>query len=176
LEETDRLARLSEDLLTLARADAGQLSPSDETTEVLDATRAAVGRFRPRDDVDVEVSGDPLVVRGDPLWIRQIVTNLVANADRHARSRIVVSTSASAGRGTLTVADDGAGFPPDLLPQAFDRFTRGDGARSRGGGGAGLGLAIVASLSHALGGVVTATNGPPLGGACVVVDLPVVHG
>jgi signal transduction histidine kinase len=174
LEETDRLSRLSEDLLTLARADAGQLAPSDATTEVLDAARAAVGRFRRRDDVTIEVSGERLVVRSDPLWIRQIVTNLVANADRHAKSCIVVSTSVSGERGRLVVADDGAGFPPDLLPQAFDRFTRGDGARSRAGGGAGLGLAIVASLTHALGGVVSATNGPPLGGACVVVDLPLV--
>ena len=74
--------------------------------------------------------------------------------------------------GRLSVADDGAGFPPELLPRAFDRFTRGDGARSRSRGGAGLGLAIVASLTHALGGTVTATNGPPLGGACVEVELP----
>jgi two-component system, OmpR family, sensor kinase len=174
LEETDRLSRLSEDLLTLARADAGQLSPSDASTEVLEAARAAVGRFRHREDVTIEVSGEPLIVRGDPLWIRQIVTNLVANADRHARSRVLVSTSLSAERGRLVVADDGAGFPPDLLPQAFDRFSRGDGARSRAGGGAGLGLAIVASLTRALGGDVTATNGPPLGGACIAVDLPLV--
>jgi two-component system, OmpR family, sensor kinase len=176
LEETDRLSRLSEDLLTLARADAGQLAPSHVTTEVLDAARAAVGRYRVRDELSLEVSGEPLIVRGDPLWIRQIVTNLVANADRHAKRRIVVSTSVADDRGRLVVADDGPGFPSDLLPQAFDRFTRGDGSRSRAGGGTGLGLAIVASLTHALGGVVTATNGPPLGGARVVVDLPVVQG
>ncbi len=87
--------------------------------------------------MSIEVAGEPLVVRGDPTWIRQIVTNLVANADRHARSRILVTTTRSGARGRLAVADDGAGFPPELLPRAFDRFTRGDGAAqpSRGAPG-----------------------------------------
>ena len=117
--------------------------------------------------------GEPVVVGGDLSWIHQIVTNLVANADRQATSRILVATTRFGEYGRLSVADDGAGFPPDLLLQAFDRFTRGNGARSRSQGGAGLGLAIVASLTHALGGTVAATNGPPLGGACVEVELPV---
>ena len=172
LEETDRLTRLSEDLLTLARADAGELAPGDTTTDLLSAIHAGIRRLPHREEVSIEVHGEPFLVRGDQSWILQIVTNLVTNADRHATSQVVVTATRFGSHSRLTVSDDGAGFPPHLLPRAFDRFTRGDGARSRSRGGAGLGLAIVASLTHALGGTVTATNGPPLGGACVEVELP----
>lgn len=175
LEETDRLARLTEDLLTLARADAGQLEPGETMTELLGATEECIGRLPHRDDVHIEVLGDPMVVRGDATWIHQIVTNLVVNAERHARSRIQLTTTRHGEYGRLAVADDGVGFPPQLLDQAFDRFTRGDGARTRSGGGAGLGLAIVSSLAAALGGTVRATNGPPFGGACVEVHIPLAR-
>jgi signal transduction histidine kinase len=171
LEEADRLARLTEDLLTLARADAGQLYPGEATTELLGAAEECLRRLPHRDDVRVEASGEPVIVRGDATWIHQIVTNLVVNAERYARSRIVVTTARHAELALLVVADDGPGFPPALLEQAFDRFSRGDGARTRSGGGAGLGLAIVSSLADAVGGTVRASNGPPLGGACVEVEV-----
>jgi two-component system OmpR family sensor kinase len=172
LEETDRLTHLTQDLLTLARADAGQLIPSNATTDLLSASRSVVRRLLRRDDVTIEVRGEPTVVRGDADWIHQIVTNLVVNADRYARSRIVVTTRRQGDHGTLVVADDGPGFPDDLLPRAFDRFSRGDGARGRSDGGAGLGLAIIASLARALGGDVSATNGASLSGACIEVTFP----
>jgi signal transduction histidine kinase len=124
---------------------------------LLDAARQGVRRLPHRDDVGIDVSGEPIVVRGDPTWIRQIVTNLVANADRHATGRICVTTARSGGYGRLSVADDGPGFPTELIPHAFDRFTRGDSARTRARGG----------------GTATVANGPPLGGARVDVDLPV---
>jgi signal transduction histidine kinase len=122
--------------------------------------------------VRIEVRGEPTVIRGEQDWIHQIITNLVANANRYAATRIVITAGHSDGHGTLRVADDGPGFPEELLPRAFDRFARGDGARGRSEGGAGLGLAIIASLAHALGGSVTATNAAPLDGACVEVELP----
>jgi signal transduction histidine kinase len=175
LEETDRLVRLTEGLLTLARADAGQLAPGDATTELLGATRAAVRRMPHRDEARIEVRGESTVVRGDEEWIRQIVTNLVGNANRYARTRVVVSVERVGGVGRLAVADDGPGFPEDLLPHAFDRFARGDRARGRSEGGAGLGLAIIASLARALGGTVHASNGGPLEGACVEVELPLAQ-
>lgn len=172
LEETDRLSRLTQDLLTLARADAGQLIPGNATTELLSASRMAVRRLIPRDGVTIEVHGEPTVVRGETDWIHQIVSNLVANANRYARSRIVLTTRRQGDHGTLVVADDGPGFPDDLLPRAFDRFARGDGARGRSDVGAGLGLAITASLARALGGDVSATNGLSLSGGCIEVTLP----
>ena len=71
------------------------------------------------------------------------------------------------------MADDGPGFPEAVLPVAFDRFTRAEAARSHdAGAGAGLGLAIVAAIVRAHGGTISAANGPPLGGAAVMVRLP----
>jgi signal transduction histidine kinase len=172
LEEANRLTRLAEDLLTLARADAGQLIPGETTTELLSAAQAEVRRLPHRDEVCIEVRGGPAVVRADPEWVSHIVINLIVNASRYARSEVMVSVAAAGGHGRLVVADDGPGFPQPLLPRAFDRFARGEEARGYTGGGAGLGLAIVASLTHAAGGIVTAGNGPPLGGACVEVELP----
>jgi len=174
LDETDRLTRVADGLLTLARADAGQLIAGDATTELLASAQAGVRRLPHRDEVGIEVRGEPAVVRGDPEWIGQIVRNLVANALRYARSRILISVTPIEGHGRLVVADDGPGIPPDLLPRAFDRFARADGARSQGGS-AGLGLAIVASLTQAVGGAVTAANGPPLGGARIEADLPLAN-
>jgi signal transduction histidine kinase len=172
LEEADRLTRLTEDLLTLARADAGQLVPGNATTELLSAARAVARHLPRRDDVRIEVRGEPTTVRSEQDWIRQIITNLVANADRYASSKIVISVAPANGDGVLVVADDGPGFPTELLPRAFDRFARGDEARGRTEGGAGLGLAITASLARALGGTATACNGAPLQGACVQIELP----
>jgi signal transduction histidine kinase len=111
-------------------------------------------------------------VRGDPDWVKQIVINLVANANRYAAGRVLVTVDDDESVGLLVVNDDGRGFPPDLLPRAFDRFARGDEARGRGEGGAGLGLAITASFARAMGGSVAARNGGTLAGACVEVRLP----
>ncbi len=172
LEETDRLTRLTQDLLTLARADAGQLIAGDMTTDLLDVAQAGAVRVRHRDDVTIEVAGEPVVVRGDPDWVNQIVTNLVANANRYAAGRVLVTVDDDESGGLLVVNDDGRGFPPDLLPRAFDRFARGDEARGRAEGGAGLGLAITASLARAMGGGVAARNGGALPGARVEVRLP----
>ncbi|HYJ66874.1 MAG TPA: ATP-binding protein [Nocardioidaceae bacterium] len=172
LEETDRLTRLAHDLLTLARADAGQMLTGEAHTELFAASRASVRRLPTHHGITVEVRGDATEVRGDPEWIDHIVTNLIGNACRHARSRVTVTVGAAAGSGRLEVADDGPGLPPELLDRAFDRFTRADGERGTGDG-AGLGLAIVASLAHAVGGDVGVDNGRPLGGARVEVTLPI---
>jgi signal transduction histidine kinase len=172
LEEADRLTRLTEDLLTLARADAGQLTPGEAITELLGATRQEVQHLPHRDGVTIEVRGEPAIVRGEPEWVSHIVSNLVANAGRYAKSRIVVTVGSAGECGRLVVADDGPGFPAHLLPRVLDRFSRGEDARGYRGGGAGLGLAIVSSLTHAAGGTVTVGNSESLGGACVEVAIP----
>jgi len=171
LEETDRLAYLTDSLLTLARADAGELVIGNATTELLATASACVRRLPRRDEISVEVQGEPVEVRGDPEWISHVVSNLVTNAQRHARTRVLVTVADAAEFGELVVADDGPGFPAALLPRAFDRFSRADTERGGVSGGAGLGLAIVATLARAAGGDVDASNGPPLGGARVQVRL-----
>jgi signal transduction histidine kinase len=170
LEATDRLTRLSDNLLTLARADAGQLRAALTEVDLLDAVRTAVARIPCPDGVTLAVEGTPATVRGEPEWIDRVVANLVSNAVRHARSRVRVTLDVTADGVRLTVADNGPGFPDELLPRAFDRFSRGDGARSPGG--IGLGLAIVASIMGGLGGATRAGNGPPLGGARVEATFP----
>jgi signal transduction histidine kinase len=170
LEETDRLARLSNNLLTLARADAGQLPIGSGTSDLLAVARAAVARVPHGTDLAVTVTGTPATIRGQSDWIEQIVANLLTNAITHAHRRVRLEVVRQPTGARLSVADDGPGFPPKFLPVAFGRFTRADDARRRGG--TGLGLAIVASIVAALDGEVQASNGAPLGGACIEVTLP----
>jgi signal transduction histidine kinase len=188
LEEADRLVHLSEDLLVLARATAGRLplrrSPVDvralaedvarRSTDGPGGRRAADGPAgRPAPGVTVAVDGQAALAVVDPTRIEQVVTNLVSNARRFAKHHVRVAIRIEGDDVVVIVADDGPGFPKAVLPVAFDRFTRAEAARGHdAGAGAGLGLAIVAAIVRAHGGAITATNGPPLGGAAVVVRLP----
>lgn len=169
LEETDRLAALSETLLTLARADAGQLRPNLEPVDLAESCRAAADRLALHDMVRVRGCG-PVHAHADRQWVDRILTNLLTNAHRFANATVEVVVRAEGGQAILEVIDDGPGFPPHVLPVAFDRFTRADASRARGG--TGLGLAIVSSLVGALGGSATAGNHPGTGGGWVLVRLP----
>jgi two-component system OmpR family sensor kinase len=173
LEETERLVRLTDDLLVLARVDSEHLPLRAQPVELRATAERVVERLGEA-GANIEVAGSKVVVQADPLWIEQIVTNLLVNASRFAQSRVRLEVTAPRhGRAEVVVADDGPGFLPDALPTVFDRFSRASRARQREGGGAGLGLAIVAALVRAHGGSLEATNGPPLGGARVAFSLPV---
>ena len=173
LEEVDRLSRLANDLLVLARASAGELPLRPETLDLSALARRVAARVTKEDGGPaVGVEGDKRMLRLDPERTEQVLVNLISNARRHARRRVQIGVEARADSVQLVVADDGAGFPADLLPRAFDRFVRGDLARGRAQGGAGLGLAIAAALVQAQGGTITAGNGDPLGGAVVRVRFP----
>jgi signal transduction histidine kinase len=172
LEETDRLARLTDGLLVLARADAGQITANTGTTDLFEAAHVVAQRLPSANGVVVAVRGEHALARADTGWIEEIVTNLVSNALRYAHHEVLVEVEATDEHAYLRVADDGEGFAPALLDRAFDRFARADAVRGRGDGGAGLGLAIVASIVRALDGDVRARNGAPLGGAVVEVALP----
>ena len=95
-------------------------------------------------------------LNADPARIEQALANLVDNALQHGEGTVVLSAAASDDRVELHVRDEGAGFPPDFLPRAFERFTRADEARTRGG--TGLGLAIAAAIAIAHGGSAHAAN------------------
>jgi signal transduction histidine kinase len=109
------------------------------------------------------VKAQGLVVDGDPLRLQQALGNLVDNALRYGGNEIRLEADEQG----LHVRDDGAGFPPEFLPRAFERFSRPDGAR--GGGGAGLGLSIVRAIAEAHGGTAHVMNAN--GGADAWVSL-----
>ncbi len=169
--DTLRLARLTEDLLLLARLD-GQPLPRRPTD--LSAVCAAVvarysaARVPVRADAD---TGAPCVVAGDPDALSRLLVNLLDNAVRHAASQVCVSVRTDDGWAVLTVSDDGPGIPAGDFERAFGRFSRLDDARSRTGEqGAGLGLAIVRSTAEAHGGSVSLSDAEP--GLRAVVRLP----
>ena len=171
-EETERLSRLAEDMLVLARADVGGLPVNPEpvsaaqllaeVTERFGAEAAEAGRA-----IDLEAE-DRLEVVVDRLRASQAIGNLVDNALRHGRGRIRLVARRANGRAELHVRDEGPGFPEAFLDHAFERFSRADPARQ--GPGAGLGLAIVGVIARAHGGSAHAANRD--GGADVWVALP----
>jgi two-component system, OmpR family, sensor kinase len=176
-EETDRLSRLAEDLLVLARADRGRLPIRRESVDVTSLVGDTVESFAARAaerrvGIDMRVP-EELRADVDELRVRQALGNLLDNGLRAAPSGGHVSVAAERNNGSLRleVRDSGPGFPPEFLPVAFEAFTRPDAGRSRPVGGAGLGLAIVAAVAQAHGGSVSAENLPG-GGAVVVVWIP----
>jgi heavy metal sensor kinase len=149
-EETDRLSRLADDLLVLARSDRGTLPLRVEPVRARELLDGVAAKFRNSGhEVRVEVP-DGLEFQGDRLRLEQAVRNLVANAATHGDGRIQVSARCEDGVVELHVEDEGEGLPPGFAERAFERFTRADEAR--GGQGVGLGLAIVAAIAHAHGG------------------------
>jgi len=176
-EETDRLARLAEDLLLLASADGGRLPMRREETDVAALIRETTESFAGRAHalgVELDASvGNGVHARIDPDRIRQAVGNLIDNALRHTPAGGRVSVDASGREGTLSIAvsDTGEGFASSFLPHAFEAFTRADASRSRSAGGAGLGLAIARAVAEAHGGTVEAKNRDG-GGAIVVLRIP----
>jgi signal transduction histidine kinase len=164
LDETRLLARLVEDLRTLSLAEAGQLPLHMAPVEVCDVLADAATSFSgPAEaaDVTLKMVCDPaaaLVVQADVARLNQILGNLLSNALRYTSAGgCITLRAAREGEGVcLEVQDTGSGIPPDELPYIFDRFWRGDHARTHTPGvGSGLGLAIARQLVHAHGGRIT---------------------
>ncbi len=155
MEEAVALQGLVEDLLHLARSDAGtapaRLQPVDLDDIVL--AHARVLRVRGRVEVDTTAVGAARV-RGDPQQLHRAVGNLAENAARHATSKVTFSTVEHDGIAVVTVSDDGPGIPDSARELVFDRFARLDDARSTASGGAGLGLAITRDIVARHGGTV----------------------
>jgi two-component system, OmpR family, sensor kinase len=160
-EEVDRLTRLAEDLLVLARADEGRLQLRREEIQVKDLLETVAARSNQNVEIGVR-DGESII--GDRLRLEQALGNLVDNARRHGAGTIRLKAERKNDLLELRVSDEGPGFAPELLPHAFDRFTRGDEARERGG--TGLGLVIVAAVAKAHGGRAHAA------GSTVTIELP----
>jgi two-component system OmpR family sensor kinase len=158
-EETERLSRLADDLLILARAEDGRLPVRVEDVPARDLLERAASRFLARaGDAGREITVEPSdeTVKGDRLRLEQALGNLVDNALRHGAGNVTLRAVEDTSEIELHVTDEGSGFPSEFLPHAFDRFARPDEARARGG--AGLGLSIVDVIARAHGGSAHAVN------------------
>jgi signal transduction histidine kinase len=177
IDETKRLTRLTDDLLVLTRADNRRFELRRTRVSPDEIVAAAVARARRRaPDAGVRLGvGDAVpapVVLADAERIGQALDNLLDNAMRHAAAAVELTTRVSGSDVELHVVDDGPGFPPGFLPRAWDRFSRGDPARTDDG--AGLGLAIVRTIAELHGGHAGAANRAGRG-ADVWISLPTVH-
>jgi signal transduction histidine kinase len=171
LSETVELQRLVDDLLYLARSDAGAATPQRSPVDLDDLVLRKARHLRDQGRVRVDTHAvSAAQVRGDSDQLARVVRNLADNAQRHAESTVTLSLSEHDGQAVLIVADDGPGIAPENRERVFERFTRLDVARTRDGGGAGLGLAIVHDIVSHHGGTVTVGPGHP--GATFVVRLP----
>ncbi len=176
INESERLSRLTHDLLTLQRLDDAAMPMELSRVNLRELSTGVLDALEPilRDrHANPEIIGEAPDVLGDPDRLKQAVTNLVENASRFIEpdGHITIELFGLKGNSILAVKDDGTGFG-DIDPQLlFDRFYRTDASRSRGTGGTGLGLAIVKSVVEAHDGTVEAINLPD-GGACFIIALP----
>jgi signal transduction histidine kinase len=171
-EETQRLSRLADDLLLIARADQGPLPMRREVVAARDLLEDAATRFANRASSlgrSLRVEPTDLYVDADPLRAGQAVVNLVDNALAHGAGAVELAAEERSGLVELHVKDAGPGFPEEFRARAFDRFSRADEARSRGGSG--LGLSIVEVVARAHGGSAGLRN-LQRGGADVWLALP----
>ena len=174
IEEVDRLGRLADDLLVLARIGAGREDAPATPIDLLSCATDVVDRIRSTlpSSIACTVDGASTFAAVRPEHIERVLTNVVANSGRFARSNIVVDVASEDPWALLRVRDDGPGFPSALLPRVFERFVVASEARTRSAaGGTGIGLAIVEAIAHRYGGAVSATNGSD-GGAVVTLRLP----
>jgi two-component system OmpR family sensor kinase len=162
--ETERITRLVEDLLLLARLDSGR--PLER--EPVDLSRLAVDAVSdahvagPDHQWELDLPEEPVIVPGDAARLHQVVTNLLANARIHTSAGTVVTTRLSTAptHTLLQVIDNGPGIPAGLQSEVFERFARGDTSRSRKGGSTGLGLAIVSAVVKAHQGTIIVNSKP----------------
>lgn len=176
-EETDRMSRLAQDLLVLARAQDGRQPVRREMCDLAELVGDTLDSFAGRArglEVGLERSLTPgIAVFVDPVRIRQAVANVLDNALRHTPvgGQVLVTVVGEESVASVEVRDSGGGFPESFLPHAFEPFSRADDARGRTDGGSGLGLAIAFAVADSHHGSVVAAN-HRAGGAVVTMHLP----
>lgn len=172
LDDTGELQRLVDDLLHLARSDAGLRSGVRQPVDLDDLVFREAGRLKDGGhEIDLTNVSAAQVI-GDPAQLTRVVRNLLDNATRHARQVVRVELSEVGGVARLVVIDDGPGVPIPERERIFERFTRLDDARTRDDGGAGLGLPIARDIVEAHGGELVLSVDDGVDGACFVVRMP----
>ncbi len=180
LEEIDRMGRIIEDLLTLAKSDAGEMTMEMKELSLSDLLQELYLQGRTlAEGKGIEVLlhlevGEEIRIRGDELRLRQMFLNLISNAIKYTPTggTADITLSLENGQAVVAVADSGIGIPQEHLPHIFDRFYRIDKARNRADGGTGLGLAIVKSIVAAHSGRIEVTSTPGQG-SVFTIRLPI---
>ncbi|MFI7706611.1 sensor histidine kinase [Nonomuraea sp. NPDC049480] len=173
LAAAERLTGIIDELLMLARLDAGAVTQR----RVVDLCRMAEDQVRRREGARVPIVLDPCEpapVHGSPMQLDRLLTNLLDNATRHAASRIDLSVVVEGDKVVVTVTDDGDGIPPQDRERVFERFTRLENARAKDKGGSGLGLPLSREIATAHNGTLTVADHWP--GARFVAVLPLYEG
>ncbi len=180
LEETERLSKIVENLLTISRLEAGEARVERTQLDLSEIARNTAEQMRLlADEKSIALTvaaNDPVRVEGDRSRLKQVVVNLLDNAIKYTPDggAVEIATSNRDGHALIEVRDTGLGIAPSDLPHVFERFYRTDKARSRELGGSGLGLSIVKSIIVAHGGEVTVSS-EETAGAQFTVTLPSAH-
>ncbi len=177
------LTRLVDDLLDIARVSRGKILLRRERLNLVETVRATVEDHRQELEaaglaLDLELSGEPLWIDGDPTRISQVVGNVLSNAGKFTEpgGRIAVAVRREGEAAAVAVRDTGIGMEPELLARAFEPFSQAEWGPDRGRGGLGLGLALVKALVELHGGSVVAASPGPGRGTEVVMRLPLAAG
>lgn len=175
--QTRNLARLVDDLLEVARVITGKVTLALAPLELADAVHRCIVQLEQRTEdrrIELEIDGGPHWIHGDPVRIEQIITNVLSNAIKYSGTSgvIRVQVAAEDGETVVSVADDGLGIAPDLLPQIFEPFVQGERTLDRSQGGLGVGLTLVRRLVEMHNGSVSAFSEGPGQGSKFTIRLP----
>jgi signal transduction histidine kinase len=174
LAEVERLERLVDDLLFLARSDEHGPRSQPEEVDLDDLVSAEVGRLRRTSGLEIAAQETPVRVVGDRHQLARALRNLTDNAVRHSAARLELRVGRQGADAIVDVIDDGPGIPPAERARIFERFVRLDPSRQRGDGGTGLGLAIAREIVLAHGGELTVVDRD--GGAHLQLRVPLPDG
>jgi signal transduction histidine kinase/ActR/RegA family two-component response regulator len=178
--QVDHMSRLLDDLLDAARISGGKIKLAKAPVPLADVLGQAVETVLPRlkerqQELVLEVPPEPIVLDADAVRLTQVFTNLLGNASKYTGDEGVIRVGVAVGSGvaTVTVADNGTGIGPDVLPHIFDLFTQGPRSLARSEGGLGVGLNVVSNLVTMHGGQVAAYSDGLGKGSTFTLTLPV---
>jgi signal transduction histidine kinase/ActR/RegA family two-component response regulator len=180
--QVEHMNRLLSDMLDVSRVTRGLVTLNLEDVDLRNVVERAVEQTRPlmedrQHRLELRLPPQPVMVRGDQTRLTQVVANLLTNSAKYTppHGAIQLSLGGAGDEATLSVADDGEGITPELLPRVFDLFSQGERKADRAQGGLGLGLALVRSLVQLHGGNVDASSPGRGGGSIFTVRLPLKH-